>query len=93
MLTPFLQAMILQKSFTMNQAKRECYEQRGRRVELYEYKGGARIDPKKIIGTVGIVLYEEGNSTVIFCPAVNRVLTFANSKKEFSYIWNKEETQ
>jgi len=70
----------------MNQAKRECYEQRGRRVELYEYKGGARIDPKKIIGTVGIVLYEEGNSTVIFCPAVNRVLTCKFQERVLLYL-------
>jgi hypothetical protein len=77
----------------MNQTNRECFDRRGRRVELYEYKGSSRIDSKKLVGTVGIVLYEEGNSTVIFCPAVNRVLTFANSKKEFSYIWNKEEKE
>lgn len=73
----------------MNQTNRECFDRRGRRVELYEYKGSSRIDSKKLVGTVGIVLYEEGKSTVIFCPAVNRVLTFA--EKEFAYIWNREE--
>ena len=77
----------------MNQTSIESFDRRGRRVEIYEYNGTAKVDSKKLIGTVGIVLYEEGLSTIVFCPAVNRSLTFVSDSKEFSYIWNRQETK
>ena len=50
---------------------------RGRRVRIYDYNGRMQIDHKKLIGSVGIMLQQDENTAVIFCPAVNSVYTLA----------------
>ena len=64
---------------------------RGRRVLIYGYTGGAKIDPSLVAGKQGIVLEKEGKSFIVFCPDVNRVLTF--SKKEVDVIWCETEVR
>lgn len=59
---------------------------RGRRVRIYDYNGRMQIDHKKLIGSVGIMLQQDENTAVIFCPAVNLSLDF--SHKEYALIWN-----
>tara|TARA_R110002020_G_scaffold293774_2_gene509506 strand:+ start:1118 stop:1402 length:285 start_codon:yes stop_codon:yes gene_type:complete len=58
---------------------------RGRRVLIYGYTGGAKIDTSLIVGKQGIVLEKEGSGFIVFCPDVNRVLTFTNRQVDF--IW------
>tara|TARA_R100001463_G_scaffold135743_1_gene199537 strand:- start:157 stop:420 length:264 start_codon:yes stop_codon:yes gene_type:complete len=64
---------------------------RGRRVLIYGYTGAAEIDPALVNGTQGIVLDQERQAYLVFCPVVNRVLTF--SQYEIDVIWREKEAK
>ena len=64
---------------------------RGRRVLIYGYSGGAKIDCSLVVGKQGIVLEKEGKTFIVFCPDINQVLTF--SRKEVDIIWRETEVR
>ena len=64
---------------------------RGRRVLIYGYTGAAKIDPALVNGTRGIILDQERKAFLVFCPVVNRVLTF--NRKEIDIIWRETEAK
>ena len=64
---------------------------RGRRVLVYGYTGSAKIDTNKITNTQGIIIDKEGQTFLVYCAAVNRILTFL--RQEIGIIWRHKETK
>jgi hypothetical protein len=64
---------------------------RGRRVLVYGYTGSAKIDTNKITNTQGIIIDKEGDTFLVYCAAVNRILTFL--RQEIGIIWRHKETK
>jgi len=64
---------------------------RGRRALIYAYTGVAVGVDALISGTQGIVLDQEGQTYIIFCPDVNQILTFY--KEQVDIIWRDVEVR
>ena len=64
---------------------------RGRRVLVYGYTGSAKIDTNKITNTQGIIIDKECDTFLVYCAAVNRILTFL--RQEIVIIWRHKETK
>ena len=64
------------------------FSRRGRRAYLYPKE--TALD-RKVVGSVGVVLYEERDSVCLFCSAINNIVTL--SLPEIRLIWQEEEVK